>query len=410
MLFRSRQLVLDEIKEFESVERAMIKVENNLVDTVRYNLTKDYIVDHNPVGIPVSAVKDRVDIDGAIITPKIIDKVEAIKFADKFKRSALLKAKANGDIVESEYRSRGKDNEIIWAKTIAVFVDSPKDKNEYALIYTYDITEKKNQEHILQHIINTNYDFIAIIDTKTPDYITLVREKAYDLSKDIENSNQHSDIQSFPYMTAMKYFVKNYCLKSQCNDIINAMSIDTVIKNLGNENLYSCSYIIKEKDERKNKIWQFSYFDEDKTKIIYSRCDVTEIFKAEMEAKAQLSIAIQNANEASEAKSEFLSRMSHDMRTPMNSVINFAEIGIEEKDLTEKTECLQKIKESGNYLLGLINDVLDMSRIEEGKITLHFEPYYYEDFQNSLKHMLLPKANEKDIELVFIKKTPAKYG
>ena len=92
--------------------------------------------------------------------------------------------------------------------------------------------------------------------------------------------------------------------------------------------------------------------------------------------------------------------MSHDMRTPMNAIIGFAHIGIESHDPDESAECLQKIKASGHYLEGLINDVLDMSKIEEGKLELHPEPYYYTEFEETIRTILMQKAQQKGVMFV----------
>lgn len=105
--------------------------------------------------------------------------------------------------------------------------------------------------------------------------------------------------------------------------------------------------------------------------------------------------------QANSAKSEFLSNMSHDMRTPMNAIISFSNLGMESDTREEALDCLSKINASGKYLMGLINDVLDMSKIEEGKLQLYPEPYAYADFENALKTILLPKAAEKGVELTF---------
>lgn len=114
----------------------------------------------------------------------------------------------------------------------------------------------------------------------------------------------------------------------------------------------------------------FLNLNNDKKKILYTRTDITKTYKKEMQIRSDLNIALQKAEESSIAKTEFLARMSHDMRTPMNSILGFSDIGKEEKELEEKNSCFDNIAESGNYLLNLINDVLDMGKIEKGKIDL----------------------------------------
>lgn len=84
--------------------------------------------------------------------------------------------------------------------------------------------------------------------------------------------------------------------------------------------------------------------------------------------------AIESAKSAAKAKSEFLSRMSHDIRTPMNAIIGLTHLAQKEDDIETVRNYLAKISASSKFLLGLINDILDMSKIENGNLTLNPEP------------------------------------
>ena len=101
-----------------------------------------------------------------------------------------------------------------------------------------------------------------------------------------------------------------------------------------------------------------------------------------------LSMAMQNAENANRVKSEFLSSMSHDIRTPMNGIIGMAAIaGAHLHEPERVKDCLQKIGLSSQHLLGIINDVLDMSKIESGKMSLNNEEFNLADFMYNLIHM-----------------------
>ncbi len=102
---------------------------------------------------------------------------------------------------------------------------------------------------------------------------------------------------------------------------------------------------------------------------------------------------------ATNAKSEFLSRMSHEIRTPMNAILGFSEIGLSAENISEAKEAFIQIDESGKYLLGLINDILDMSRIESNKVIMHEEIIDSSAFLESIVEMLQPLLYEKDINL-----------
>ncbi|MCI9339511.1 MAG: response regulator [Dorea sp.] len=108
------------------------------------------------------------------------------------------------------------------------------------------------------------------------------------------------------------------------------------------------------------------------------------------------------AEEGSKAKSAFLSNMSHDIRTPMNAIIGFANLAVKNVEDTEKTrDYLVKILTSGNHLLALINDVLEMSRIESGKIHLEEAECNLFEMLKELYGMIYGQAEEKELNLVF---------
>ncbi len=103
------------------------------------------------------------------------------------------------------------------------------------------------------------------------------------------------------------------------------------------------------------------------------------------------------AERASRAKSEFLSNMSHDIRTPMNGIIGMTEIAAANLTNTKKVaECLQKISRSSKHLLGLINDVLDMSKIESGKMILNTEQISLPELMQNVVNIILPQTKDKN--------------
>ena len=106
------------------------------------------------------------------------------------------------------------------------------------------------------------------------------------------------------------------------------------------------------------------------------------------------------AEKANKAKSAFLSSMSHDIRTPMNAVIGFATLALTNADNAEKVkEYLAKILASGNHLLSLINDILDMSRIESGKINLEETEANLSDIFHDIKTIISGQVHAKELEL-----------
>jgi signal transduction histidine kinase len=117
--------------------------------------------------------------------------------------------------------------------------------------------------------------------------------------------------------------------------------------------------------------------------------------------------ALDQAKKASQAKGDFLANMSHEMRTPMNAIIGMTAIGKAARDIEKKEYCLGKIEEASTHLLGVINDILDMSKIEANKFELSIEEFEFEkmiqkvsnviNFRVEEKHQIFTIAIDKDI-------------
>ena len=128
--------------------------------------------------------------------------------------------------------------------------------------------------------------------------------------------------------------------------------------------------------------------------------DVSQEKKAEIESHKALKDAYRAAENASRAKTEFLSNMSHDIRTPMNAIIGLTAIAganIESQDRV--VECLGKITKSSRHLLGLINEVLDMARIESGRMSLAEEDFSLPELVDNLLTLTKPAIDEHNHQL-----------
>lgn len=139
--------------------------------------------------------------------------------------------------------------------------------------------------------------------------------------------------------------------------------------------------------------------------VIYATfIDVTEAveqkeLQQQLEKRSQeLQAALQAAEVANREKSDFLSRMSHDIRTPMNAIMGMTDIASTHIDTPEKVQdCLRKISLSSQHLLGLINDVLDMSKIESGKVELRHESFNFRAFLQDFENLYGEQAKSKGI-------------
>ncbi|MFT3806744.1 response regulator [Arenimonas sp.] len=123
--------------------------------------------------------------------------------------------------------------------------------------------------------------------------------------------------------------------------------------------------------------------------------DITDAKRSE----AELEAARRSAEQANAAKSEFLANMSHEIRTPMNAIFGFTQLLSETVEKPKERDWVQSIKKSGQLLLNIINDVLDLSKIEAGKLELHEQPSDVSGIVDDIVVMFTPQASEKGIGL-----------
>jgi signal transduction histidine kinase/DNA-binding response OmpR family regulator len=179
--------------------------------------------------------------------------------------------------------------------------------------------------------------------------------------------------------------------------------VDEIEKNLENNESYTVNVVCRIDGDIYYKRFTYYAVDKDTKFYLLLKSDVTDVLRHEHEQNEILADALKSAEQANAAKTSFLSNMSHEIRTPMNAIIGLNSIALRDKDLSQQTrDYLIKIGESAGHLLNLINDILDMSRIESGRMTLRKEEFLFGSVIEQIKIMTQSQCRDKGLEFEFI--------
>ncbi len=334
-----------------------------------------------------------------IIAPSVLEE-------DKQKlRSSIQSLKEIGNSVSLEYRVQHADGEIIYV--FGSFKIVEKDGELYCQRFLLDRTAQKLQEEEerqkdkreqmeLIHALSIDYNLVCFFDLETG------KGKALRIGK-CKNEILESIFSGELYLEeCMERYIDTGIYDEDKESMRHALSREHLKKVLLEKPMSHTNYRIMCCGEMRYfqmKIVRAGEWDKNHGIVLGFR-SVDDETRSEREKKTLLENALSQANRANKAKSTFLSNMSHDIRTPMNAIIGFTALAITHIDRKEQVEeYLKKIMTSGNHLLSLINDVLDMSHIESGKIHLEEEPCSLPDVMHELRNIIQADIHAKQLDL-----------
>lgn len=181
-------------------------------------------------------------------------------------------------------------------------------------------------------------------------------------------------------------------------ELEKALSPDTIAENLENNESYTINVTCEIDGATYYKRFTYYVIDRETRFFLLLKSDTTDVLRHEREQNEILALALKEAEHANVAKTAFLSNMSHEIRTPMNAIIELNSIALKDQALSEQTKgYLRKIGQSASHLLNLINDILDMSRIESGRMTLHKEDFSLADMLEQINAMVQSQCDDKGL-------------
>ena len=207
----------------------------------------------------------------------------------------------------------------------------------------------------------------------------------------------------FPYMASVTAYCNRYILPEYREDFLRFVQPDAIREGLKESRVISYRYLISVGGRESWEAVRFAgvRHPEDRDDHIVhnvSACfaDVDAETRHSLAVREELSEALNIAEEASRAKTAFLSNMSHEIRTPMNAIIGLDNIALHEPDVPDKVrDHLEKIGSSAQHLLGIINDILDMSRIESGRMIIKSDEFSFSRLLEQVNSIISGQCRDK---------------
>lgn len=319
-----------------------------------------------------------------------------------FSREALKAAHENGDVqISRELRFIFDDDTVKYARITARLTVNPANAHLECIIYGIDINNEKQET--LKYEEKTREQF-AIFDALSKDYVNVylidpVNDSVKLLKLDgyVIDGLDINQNKTYPYYATCKQYVSERVHPEDVETMLEAMKLENVMKEIREKGECVSTYRILVGGE--THYFQYKYTPlEHSDNIIAGFQNIDQLIAKEKKQHDILEAALAEAERSNHAKTTFLNSISHDIRTPLNAIIGFTALAASHSDDPDSVNgYLQKITTSSNHLLSLINDVLDMSHIESGKINIEEAPVHLSDLLNDLRMIILPNVSSNSL-------------
>jgi signal transduction histidine kinase/CheY-like chemotaxis protein len=380
-----------EEESYKQAIREVAQAASNTLGSFSLNLTKNWCGDGKSPYDFVLTQQASGTADGYFIAFSSIISDDEIrrKSLELFSRERLIDAFLRGETqVSLEYPIRYRNGEIHWQNGILNMMRNPHTGDIEAVTHALDIDRRKRSEQIADSVLSDKLDYAAIL-YPCSGFIDFYRVSPGTTRVEPGMRYKYEDIREY---------LRTTLVSPDDLDVFDSHTTpEAVMKQLREQGVCQFYYKRAENGAETYRHLQFSWLDESEGNVLVVQADITDSRRQELLRMNALRQALDAAEKANAAKSEFLSRMSHDIRTPLNGIIGMTYLAGQQNNPPRTADCLSKIDMSSKFLLGLINDVLDMAKAESGVIELHPEPYPPEVFSNYLNSVIAPLCSEKGI-------------
>ena len=375
---------------FQLRTNGFLRMNPDSLATFQINVTKNIADEGTTTVSNLSTLVKDSTYDELItdIVNLISDKNESIYFINTFSRGSIISAFNSGVLqLKYEHHLPSKNGRDEWVRTTADIIKNPFSSDIEAILHIVSIQHQKTIDSLINGTVQREYDFIALAYLKTDSYVIIDRFN-HDLGEESPNFIEH-------FRALFADLIQS---ETELNKLYAEFTLDNLIEKINSYGEYTIQFNSNDDPEKNHhRILRFSFLSSRRDVISISCRDTTKLYNEEIEQKNKLSEALTEAEKANRAKSDFLSLVSHDIRTPLNGIMGMTQLALKEDVNGKVKEYLEKAEMSSSFLLGLINDLLDMSKIESGKVELKPEKYTYTEFTEYLNSVINPLCQKKNL-------------
>lgn len=386
-------------KIYENQLNSLIGSISHAAGYFHLDITDDKILKTGGTSAIVDTLKSDCTIDAFVrdtaqYIPKEQDRQD---FIDAFCRNSMLKNYNAGQVeITRISRCYYDDNIARISKYVVRLLINPSNNHLEGLLYGVDITRSQEEYETQVSIVRTlssNYRDV---------YLLNLREKTLSIIKEEEGNEdglKKKEDGSYSYKKFLAKYIEERVHPDDRDMLHEVLRLRNVRKRIRKKEEYKGNYRVKNGDEI--HYYQFRVIrNEDSGIIVLGFLNVDDVVEAEIRQQKLLKEALDTAERASEAKTNFLRRMSHDIRTPINGICGMLEVAdYYHNDINKLAECREKIRDASHLLLELINEVLDMGKLESGEIMLEEVPFNLHDIEQNVLEVIEKMAEERKIEI-----------
>ncbi len=301
------------------------------------------------------------------------------------------------------YRIIRRDGKVRWVDDYGHYAETEAYGGVF-VVFISDITEQVITQEKQQKELDSMITAMAS-DYRSVYHVDIDVDDAVCYRADPDDPNQSPEGVHFPYRRWITEYGELYVDEEYREGFLKFVEPDSIRDALATQSIIAYRYLARRNDTEYYEMLRMAGVrhpgDRDDHIVHAIGLGFTDIdaeMRESMATNHALSEALAVAEEANKAKTAFLSSMSHEIRTPMNAIIGMDSLALRNKEIPDETrEYLEKIGDSARHLLGLINDILDMSRIESGRLMIRKEEFSFRNMLEQINTMVMSQCGEKGL-------------